>query len=147
MAAKLLRAEIDIEAPVTKVWSLVSDLGRMPQWSPELVKMVALKRGGLRLGQWYLGINRRGAVVWPTRNVVTLLEPGRRVALDTRSSGALWIYEVAEDGDGTRVSLVRPVPRGLTVLAKVFAGALRIATDGRVGCVCELWTRYVATRE
>jgi len=34
MAAQLLRAEIDIDAPVGKVWSLVSDLSRMPQWSP-----------------------------------------------------------------------------------------------------------------
>ena len=34
MAAPLLQAQIDIDAPVAKVWALVSDLGRMPQWSP-----------------------------------------------------------------------------------------------------------------
>ena len=31
MAAPLLQAQIDIDAPVTKVWALVSDLTRMPQ--------------------------------------------------------------------------------------------------------------------
>ena len=33
----------------------------MPDWSPELMKMMPLKRGGLRMNQWYLGINRRKA--------------------------------------------------------------------------------------
>ncbi|MCV7061586.1 SRPBCC family protein, partial [Mycolicibacterium vaccae] len=32
MAAPLLQAQVDIKAPPAKVWALVSDLGRMPQW-------------------------------------------------------------------------------------------------------------------
>ena len=35
----------------------------MPDWSPELVRMLPLKGGGMRRGQWYLGINRRKGVV------------------------------------------------------------------------------------
>jgi uncharacterized protein YndB with AHSA1/START domain len=35
MAAPLLQAQIDIDAPVAKVWALISDLSRMPQWSPQ----------------------------------------------------------------------------------------------------------------
>lgn len=42
MAAPLLQAEIEIDAPVSKVWSLVSDLGKMPQWSPQCRMMKAL---------------------------------------------------------------------------------------------------------
>ena len=53
----------------------------MPDWSPELVRMLPLKRGGMRRGQWYVGINRRKGVVWPTRNVVAVLEPGRAARL------------------------------------------------------------------
>ena len=30
MAAPILQAEVDINAPVSKVWDLVSDLGKMP---------------------------------------------------------------------------------------------------------------------
>ncbi len=71
----------------------------MPEWSPELLKMLPLKRGGLRLGQSYLGINRRKAVVWPTRSVVAVLEPGRTLAWDTKSSGARWIWELAPAGE------------------------------------------------
>lgn len=35
MVAPLLQAHVDINAPVTTVWGLVSDLRRMPQWSPQ----------------------------------------------------------------------------------------------------------------
>lgn len=35
MAAPLLQAHVDINAPVAKVWELISDLRRMPEWSPQ----------------------------------------------------------------------------------------------------------------
>ena len=43
MAAPVLQAQIDINAPVSKVWGLVSDLKKMPQWSPQcrLMKPIA----------------------------------------------------------------------------------------------------------
>lgn len=122
VAARELRAEADVQAPPDRVWRLLTDFSRMPEWSPELVRMVPLKPGGLRVGQWYLGINRRKAVLWPTRSVVARLEPGRAVAWDTRSSGARWIWEIEPAAaGGTRVVHRRPVPRGITLLSKVFA--------------------------
>ena len=66
-----------------EVWAVLGDVRRMPDLSPELVRMIALKPGGLRRGQWYLGINRRGLVVWPTRSTVTDVEPERLLAWDT----------------------------------------------------------------
>jgi uncharacterized protein YndB with AHSA1/START domain len=120
-AARELRAEATIAAPPDRVWSLVTDTARMPDWSPELVTMVPLKRGGMRQGQWYLGINRRKAVVWPTRNVVGVLEPGRALAWDTTSSGARWIWEITPAGEGAHVVHRRPVPDRLTLLSAVFA--------------------------
>jgi uncharacterized protein YndB with AHSA1/START domain len=116
-----LRAEATIAAPPDKVWSLITDVSRMPDWSPELVRMLPLKRGGMRRGQWYLGINRRKAVVWPTRNVVAVLEPGRSVAWDTTSSGARWIWEIKASGEGTHVVHRRPVPEKLTLVSRLFA--------------------------
>ena len=120
-----LRAETTVDAPPEQVWAVLGDVRRMPELSPELVGMVPLKPGGLRPGQWYLGINRRGVVVWPTRSVVTLVDPGRAVAWDTRSSGARWIWELSPTADGgTRVVHRRPVPRRLTPLSHLFATAL-----------------------
>jgi hypothetical protein len=62
-------------------------------------------------------------VVWPTRSVVSEVEPGRRVVWDTTSSGARWIWELVPEGSGTRVVHRRPVPRRLTGSSSVFAKA------------------------
>lgn len=130
-AARELSAESTVAAPPEAVWELLTDLSRMPDWSPELVRMVPLKPGGLRVGQWYLGINRRKAVVWPTRSVVAEVEPGRRLVWDTRSSGARWIWELHPDGGGgTRVVHRRPVPGGVTLLSKAFAPLFLGGADG-----------------
>lgn len=123
-ADRELRAETFVDAPRSRVWAVLTDLARMPDWSPELVRMAPLKPGGLRLGQWYVGVNRRKAVVWPTRNVVVGLEPERVLAWETTSSGARWIWELADEGAGTRVVHRRPVPRRLTPLSAAFATVL-----------------------
>lgn len=123
-ADRELRAEATIGASPDRVWQLLADFARMPEWSPELVKMVPLKSGGLRVGQWYLGINKRKAAIWPTRSVVSVLEPGRTVAWDTKSSGARWIWELTADADNagfTRVMHRRPVPNKITIMSKAFA--------------------------
>lgn len=120
-ADRELRVETVINAPVGAVWSVLSDVSRMPEWSDEVIKMIPLKSGGLRLNQWYLGINRRKAVIWPTRSVVRALEPEATLAWLTKSSGAEWIYELVAEGAGTRVVHRRPVPSGLTRVSKAFA--------------------------
>ncbi|SDC72670.1 SRPBCC family protein [Nocardioides lianchengensis] len=129
-ADRELRAEVHVDAPPARVWEVLIDLRRMSDWSPELVRMVPLLPGGLRLGQQYLGVNRRGAVVWPTRNVVVGLDPGRVLAWETRSSGARWIWELAPTGSGTTVVHRRPVPRRLTRLSAVFATAFLGGSTG-----------------
>jgi len=130
VADRELRAETTIAAPPEVVWQVLGDVRRMPELSPELVRMIPLKKGGLRPGQWYLGVNRRKAVVWPTRSVVAEVEPGRLVAWDTKSSGARWIWELSPAGTGTKVVHRRPVPRRLTPLSNVFATAFLGGTTG-----------------
>lgn len=120
-ARRELRAETTIDATPEQVWSVLADLSRMPEFSPETVRMVPLRRGGLRVGQWYLGINRRKYVVWPTRSVVVEVEAAHTLAWDTTSSGARWIYDLEPEGPGTRVVHRRPVPRRLTAVSRLFA--------------------------
>jgi len=143
-ADRELRAETTIEAAPEAVWEVLGDVRRMPELSPELVRMIPLKKGGLRAGQWYLGVNRRKGVVWPTRSVVAEVDPGRTITWDTRSSGARWIWELRPEGAGTRVVHRRPVPCRLTALSNVFASAF---LGGRTGHADELeqgMTRSVA---
>lgn len=120
-ADRELRAETVVRAAPERVWELLTDFSQMARWSPEMVRMVPLKRGGLRVNQWYLGINRRKAIVWPSRSVVAAVEPGRRLVWDTKSSGAQWIWELEPAGTGTRVVHRRPVPSGATLLSRAFA--------------------------
>jgi len=128
--ARELRAETVINASVEEVWATLSDVSRMPEWSDETVKMIPLKRGGLRPQQWYLGINRRKGVMWPTRSVVGAVEENAKLSWLTKSSGAEWIYELNAEGEGTRVVHRRPVPNGNTLMSKVFATAFLGGSSG-----------------
>jgi hypothetical protein len=105
--------------------------------------MLRLGRGGPAPGAQYVGINRRGPVVWPTRNRVVAIEPGRMLAWDTVSSGARWVFELEPDGAGTRVVQRRPVAAGLSVLSRVFAplalgGSAEHATELEEGMAATL---------
>lgn len=128
-ANRELRAETVIDAPPDQVWTALTDLRLMAESSPELLRMLPLKRGGLRVGQWYVGINRRKAVIWPSRNIVAVLEPGTSLAWDTKTSGARWIYDLAPEGTGTRVVHHRPVPGKLTFLGRAFASVALGGTE------------------
>ena len=130
-ADRELSTTATVAAPPEKVWALLTDFSQMPSWSPELVKMVPLLRGGLRVGQQYVGINKRKAMVWPTRSVVATLEPGRTLAWDTKSSGARWIWELSPSADGgTTVTHRRPVPDGLSRVSGIFAKAVLGGSEG-----------------
>jgi hypothetical protein len=57
MAAPLLQAQIDINAPVPAVRALISDFNRMPQWGPQYRMMKPL--GPVRQGIRTFNMNRR----------------------------------------------------------------------------------------
>ncbi len=119
-------ASVEVSAPREAVWQVVSDVRRMPEWSPELRRLLVLGSGQVRVGTTLLGVNRRGWVVWPTTSKVTRLEPGRVIAWRTRESGATWTYELDETPGGTRLTGRRDLPAftiGTTVLGPVIGGA------------------------
>lgn len=123
-----ISATVDIDATPAEVWRLVSDLTRMPEFSPELRKVIRLgaKRDEPRIGTWLIGINRRKAVVWPTTSRVVRWEPGKAVAWRTRESGATWIYELTLTSTGTSVTGRRVLPGytlGSKLLTPVLGGA------------------------
>ena len=120
-ADRELKAEVVVAAPPEKVWAAVTDLKELARDSPELLTMWPLKRGGLRENQWYVGINRRKGIIWPSRNVVAIVDPLRTLAWDTKTSGARWIFELAPEGAGTRLTQRRPVPKRLTTIGIAFA--------------------------
>ena len=122
-----ISATVDIAAPPERVWALVGDVARMPEWSPELRRLRVVGKGPVRVGSTLLGLNRRGLVAWPTSSTVTRLDPGRAVAWRTRESGATWTYELESAAGGTRLTGRRDLPqftRLTTVLGPVIGGAV-----------------------
>ena len=122
-----LRESIEIAASPAAVWAVVSDVRRMPDFSPELRKVVLLGRK-TGAGANLLGINRRGLVIWPTTSKVVRWEPERAIAWKTRESGATWLYELVSSGSrsGTTLTGSRILPRftmGTTLLGPVIGGA------------------------
>lgn len=125
-----ISASTEIAATTEEVWEVVSDLGRMPEFSPELRKVVPLNRAH-GVGRTILGLNRRKAVWWPTTSRVVRWEPGRAVAWRTRESGATWTYELEPAGDDTRPATRLTASRelaaftlGSKVMTPILGGAL-----------------------
>jgi uncharacterized protein YndB with AHSA1/START domain len=119
-----ISATVEMKADPATVWRIVSDLRRMPEFSPELRKAFVIGKPGV--GANILGVNRRKLVVWPTTSKVVRWEPERAVAWKTRESGATWVYELEATPDGTQVTGRRVLPKftvGTSVLGPVIGGA------------------------
>lgn len=122
MAAPLLQAQIDINAPVSKVWALVSDFRRMPQWSPQCRRMQPL--GPLRQGTRTLNLNRRNYLFWPTTCTVTEFIPDQKLAFRVNTNGTIWSYELQPIPDGTRVIESRLAEDGINPMPNMTINAL-----------------------
>jgi len=97
-----ISATVQVNASPEEVWLVVSDLARMPEFSPAL----------------------RKAVVWPTTSKV--VRPAKAVAWKVRESGATWVYELEPNENGTRVTGRRVLPKftfGTSLLAPIIGGA------------------------
>ncbi|KRE26483.1 polyketide cyclase [Mycobacterium sp. Soil538] len=120
MAAPILQAQIDINAPVSTVWRLVSDLDRMPQWSPQCRKMKAL--GGLRQGARTINMNRRGRLFWPTTCRITELVPEQKLAFRVNENNTVWSYELEPTEAGTRLIETRNAENGTKAISTFLVG-------------------------
>ena len=115
MAAPILKAEIEINAPVAKVWALVSDPSRMPQWSPQCRIMKAL--GPIRPGTRTINLNRQGLLFWPTTSVITEVIPERKFAFRIPINTTVWSYELEPTATGTRLIETRHAENGVTAVS------------------------------
>lgn len=121
MGSALLQAQIDIAAPPSTVWALISDLDRMPEWSPQTRKMKLL--GPMRVGTKTVNFNRRRLLVWPTTSTITAIEPERKLAFRVDLNGTEWTYELEPTEGGTRVVESRRAPNGVKKISEVAVNA------------------------
>jgi uncharacterized protein YndB with AHSA1/START domain len=111
MAAPLLQTQIDIDAPVDKVWELITDTRRMPEWSPQCRMMKPM--GPLRQGTRTLNLNRRKRLYWTTTSTITEVIPQRKFAFRVNTNNTIWSYELAPTATGTRVVESRHAENGV----------------------------------
>ena len=122
MAAPVLQAHVDINAPVSRVWALVSDLSLMPQWSPQCRLMKPI--GGLRQGARTVNLNRRGMLFWPTTCRITELIPEQKLAFRVNENGTVWSYELEPTEAGTRLVETRHAENGVKAISNLLVNSL-----------------------
>jgi len=122
MPAPLLQAEIDINAPAEKVWRLITDLGRMPEWSPQCRMMKAL--GPVRQGTRTVNLNRRHRLFWPTTSTITEMIPEKKLAFRVNANNTIWSYELEPTADGTRVIERRHAENGVKASSNFLVSTL-----------------------
>jgi uncharacterized protein YndB with AHSA1/START domain len=112
-----------IGAPPAVVYELVSDPTRMPQWSPEVVR-VAMEGGSGRAqaGMRFRGTSRARLRWTRTCEVLAADPPSRFVfrTLPTRlySDSTIWTFEIRPDAGGSCVTQRYEVAQGLNTLLR-----------------------------
>ncbi|ATL71031.1 SRPBCC family protein [Nocardia terpenica] len=109
-----LEAAVQIAAPPDRVWAIVSDLRRMPEFSPTTIRMIPL--GSPRAGTWTVNLNRDGAkpyYIYPTTSRIVRYEPDRAFAFRMTENGTVWSYTLEPADGGTRLVERRDVPIGV----------------------------------
>lgn len=98
----------EIAAPAGQVWSMVADLTRMGEWSPENEGGKWLKGAtGPQPGAKFQGVNRNGAKKWKAVATLVDVEPGKRLSFKTSAMGipiAEWAYDFEPTDGGCRVT-------------------------------------------
>ncbi len=111
-------ARTRISAAPGRVWSMVSDVTRMGEWSPETVSCEWLDGAtGPAVGARFQGRNKRGRGRWSRTCEVVACVRAKEFAFVTKpeSPETLWRYQFAPAAGGTEVietfELVKPISR------------------------------------
>lgn len=148
-----LRDHIDIAAPVATVWGMVSDVCRMPDWSPQ-VDSTRLRPGcdRIALGARFTNRNSHGELRWTTHAEVVRFVPEREVAFRIEENWVTWSFLVESlPGGRTRLIQSRETPEGISPLSldlteRYMGGIEAFTADMRAG-MRETLERIKATAE
>lgn len=115
-----LEDSVEIAAPAGRVWELVSDVRRMPEWSPQ-VQSVRLRSGfdAVALGAQFTNLNKHGDFEWVTHGEIVRYDDGRELAFRIVENTVIWCFAVEPIAEGrTRLHEWRETPEGLTDISK-----------------------------
>ena len=119
-----LEATLAVAAPPAQVWALVTDVGRMGEWSPQVVRTLVLGRP-VRLGTRFLNLNHQGWKHWPTSAKVVRFDPHRDFAFRIGENRTVWSFRLEPTGDGgTLITHRRETPDGISPVSNVLVDKL-----------------------
>ncbi|HEV7863670.1 MAG TPA: SRPBCC family protein [Acidimicrobiia bacterium] len=108
---KQISVSVDVDASPEVVWSLLSDLARMGEWSPECTGVTwagaAPGPAGPSVGAVFKGKNKIGIRRWSTKGTIVAAEPNRRISWDIAALGlpvARWSYAIEPADRGCQVT-------------------------------------------
>ncbi|MCX8564377.1 SRPBCC family protein [Mycolicibacterium mucogenicum] len=109
----VLEESIDIAAAPEAVWTMVSDVRRMAEWSPQ-VESTRLRNGADQVvqGVEFTNLNNNGTFQWKTHGTVVRLDRGREIAFRIQENWAIWSLRVEPTPGGTKLTQRRESPDG-----------------------------------
>jgi uncharacterized protein YndB with AHSA1/START domain len=119
----LHEVSVDIDASPERVWSVLMDVERWPEWTASMTKVERLDAGDLAVGaRVRIRQPRLPVVVWQ----VSALEPGGYFAWSNKSPGASTVagHRVAPNGAGSRVTLSIDQRGWIVPILRLFFGGL-----------------------
>ena len=102
----MIRREIVLPAPREEVWDALTDPERLADWFANEVEL-DLRVGGGASFRWGNGEERHATV--------TGVEPGEHLAFEWEDEGEVE-FTLADDADGTRLTVVETAPAWTTAL-------------------------------
>lgn len=138
-------ATIDIAAPPEVVWSLVSEIERMGEWSPICHQCEWLGDADRAdVGARFVGHNKVNGARWSRECTITVADPAHELAFTTYFRGAestRWRYLLKPTDDGTRLIEsyeVIAVPRWIKVVRMLPGMPAKSLRDQQVGMTTTL---------
>lgn len=113
-----LMDSVHIAASPERVWAMVSDVRRIPDWSPQ-VDSTRLSAGfdSVGLGTRFTNRNSEGDLVWTTHGEVVRFEPGREIAFRIEENWVIWSFALAPEAAGAVLTQRREAPDGISDLS------------------------------
>ena len=134
-------ASVVVRADAGRVWSMVTDVTRMGEWSPETERAEWIDGAtGPAVGARFKGHNRKGRARWSTTCEVVESEPGRAFAFavgKVTKPETVWRYRFDPVAEGVQVTetfeLTKPLGFGSRLVTRVTTGVKDRPADMEAG--------------
>ena len=130
MGNVMREASVVVRADAGRVWSMVTDVTRMGEWSPETERAEWIDGAtGPAVGARFKGHNRKGRTRWSTTCEVIESQPGQVFAFAVGKAAkpeTVWRYRFEPVAEGVQVTesfeLTKPLGFGSRLVTRVTTG-------------------------